>query len=184
MPDPLPRFCALVRGRTSMVAFRSRVEERSSKAPNRLLLLVEIRFRTPPHFVPTSLGADIVSPDIATILGRHTNDRTELMDILWEIQHAYGYIPPEAAQQVAGWLGVTYGDVVETATFYHFFHTTPSGRYRIYLSNTAIAKPRGYLQIYDTLERETGARFDGPASPDFGLFETACIGLSDQEPAM
>jgi [NiFe] hydrogenase diaphorase moiety large subunit len=106
------------------------------------------------------------------------------MDILWEIQHAYGYIPPEAAQQVAGWLGVTYGDVVETATFYHFFHTTPSGRYRIYLSNTAIAKPRGYLQIYDTLERETGARFDGPASPDFGLFETACIGLSDQEPAM
>ena len=135
-------------------------------------------------FVPTSWGVDIVAPDIATILGRHANDRTELMDILWEIQHGYGYIPPEAAQQVAGWLDLTDGDVLETASFYHFFHTTPSGRYRIYLSNTAIAKMHGYQQVSDALERETGAKFDGPASPDFGLFETACIGLSDQEPAM
>jgi [NiFe] hydrogenase diaphorase moiety large subunit len=135
-------------------------------------------------FVPASGGADIVAPDIATILGRHANDRTELMDILWEIQHGYGYIPPEAAQQAAGWLGLTAGDVLETATFYHFFHTTPSGRYRIYLADTAIAKMRGYQQVYEALERETGAKFDGPASPDFGLFETACVGLSDQEPAM
>ena len=98
------------------------------------------------------------------------------MDILWEIQHVYGYIPPEAAQKVAGWLGVTDGDVLETATFYHFFHTTPSGRHRIYLSNTVIAKMHGYQQVYDALERETGARFDGPASADFGLFETPASG--------
>ena len=39
---------------------------------------------------------------------------------------------------------MTVGDVLETATFYHFFRTTPSGRYRIYMANTAIAKMRGY----------------------------------------
>jgi [NiFe] hydrogenase diaphorase moiety large subunit len=125
-----------------------------------------------------------VAPDIATILSRHAKDRTELMDILWEVQHGYGYIPPEAAQQVAAWLGVADGDVLETASFYHFFHNTPSGRCRIYLADTAIARLHGYQQVYAALERETGARFDGPASEDFGLFETACIGLSDQEPAM
>jgi [NiFe] hydrogenase diaphorase moiety large subunit len=69
-------------------------------------------------------------------------------------------------------------------TFYHFFHTTPSGRYRIYLCNTVIAKMHGYRQVYEALERETGTRFGGPGSPDFGLFETPCIGLSDHEPAM
>ena len=41
---------------------------------------------------------------IAAILDRYGGDRTELMDILWDVQHSYGYIPAEAAQAVAsGW---------------------------------------------------------------------------------
>jgi [NiFe] hydrogenase diaphorase moiety large subunit len=43
---------------------------------------------------------------------------------------------------------------------------------------------RGYREVYEALERETGARFGGPGTPEFGLFETACIGQSDHEPAM
>ena len=125
-----------------------------------------------------------MAKDIATILDRYGQDRTELMDILWDIQHSHGYIPAEAASAVAGRLGLAPEDVMETASFYHFFHSTPSGRYRIYLSNTVIAKMRGYQQVYEALERETGTQFGGPGSADIGLFETACIGLSDQEPAM
>jgi [NiFe] hydrogenase diaphorase moiety large subunit len=106
------------------------------------------------------------------------------MDILWDVQRSYGYIPAEAAQTIGTSLGLAPEDVLETATFYHFFHTTPSGRYRIYLCNTVIAKMHGYQQVYEALERETGTRFGGPGSADFGLFETACIGLSDHEPAM
>ena len=75
-------------------------------------------------------------------------------------------------------------DVLETATFYHFLHTTPSGRYRIYLSKTVIAKTRGYREVYEALEAETGARFGGSGNADFALSETACIGLADQEPSM
>lgn len=125
-----------------------------------------------------------MAANIATILDRHTKDRTELIDILWEIQRSYGHIPAEAVQAVAGRLGLVPEDVLETATFYHFFHTTPSGRYRIYLCNTVIAKMNGYRQVYEALERETGTQFGAPGSADFGLFETACIGLSDHEPAM
>jgi [NiFe] hydrogenase diaphorase moiety large subunit len=121
---------------------------------------------------------------ITAILDRHPRDRTGLMDILWDVQRRYGYIPAESAQAIASWLGLSPEDVLETATFYHFFHTTPSGRYRIYLCDTVIAKMRGYQQVYEALERETGTRFGGPPSADFGLFETACIGLSDTEPAM
>jgi [NiFe] hydrogenase diaphorase moiety large subunit len=125
-----------------------------------------------------------MAPDIATILDRHAKHRTELIDILWEVQRSYGYIPREAAQAIANWLGLAPEDVLETATFYHFFHITPSGRYRIYLCNTVIAKMHSYQQVYEALERETGTRFGGPGSADFGLFETACVGLSDHEPAM
>lgn len=42
----------------------------------------------------------------------------------------------------------------------------------------------GYRQVYEALELDTGTQFGGPGSADFGLFETACIGLSDHEPAM
>jgi [NiFe] hydrogenase diaphorase moiety large subunit len=125
-----------------------------------------------------------MAPDIATILDRHAKDRTELIDILWEVQRSYGHIPREAVQAIASWLGLAPEDVLETATFYHFFHTAPSGRNRIYLSNTVVAKLRGYQQVHNALERETGIQFGGPGSADFGLFETACIGLSDHEPAM
>ena len=125
-----------------------------------------------------------MTQDIATILDRYGKDRTDLMDILWDVQHSFGYLPADAVSVVAARLGLAPEDVMETATFYHFFHRTPSGRYRIYLSNTVIAKMNGYQQVHEALERETGTRFDGPGSADFGLFETACIGLSDQEPAM
>ena len=43
----------------------------------------------------------------------------------------------------------------------------------------------GYHEVLAALEHETGARFGGvDASGTFGLFDTPCIGLSDQEPAM
>ena len=125
-----------------------------------------------------------MTQDIATMLDRYGKNRTDLMDILWDVQHSYGYLPAEAASVVAVRLGLTPQDVMETASFYHFFHSTPSGRYRIYLSNTVIGKMHGYQHVYEALERETGTQFGGPGSADFGLFETACIGLSDQEPAM
>jgi [NiFe] hydrogenase diaphorase moiety large subunit len=121
---------------------------------------------------------------IAAILGGHPGDRTGLVDILWDVQRGYGYIPADAAQAIADRLGLTPDDVLETASFYHFFHTSPSGRFRIYLCNTVIAKMHGYQEVYEALERETGTRFGGSGSADFGLFETACIGLSDHEPAM
>ena len=101
---------------------------------------------------------------IATILNRHEPDRTGLIDILWDVQRELGYISAESAAGIADWLELSVDDVLETATFYHFFHTTPSGRHRIYLSNTVIAKMHGYRRVYEALELDTGTRFGGPGS--------------------
>ncbi|WP_333891584.1 NAD(P)H-dependent oxidoreductase subunit E [Mycolicibacterium gadium] len=126
-----------------------------------------------------------MNADIDTVLRRYRYDGTRLIDILWDVQHLYGYIPAEHLPQMAVGLNRTPLDIVETASFYHFFHSTPAGRHRIYLSNTVIAKMNGFQAVYDALERQTGARFgETDADGIFGLFETPCIGLSDQEPAM
>ena len=125
------------------------------------------------------------SNGIETILARHGSDRTRLIDILWDVQHLLGHIPRDVLPQLATALHTTPLDIVETASFYRFFRTEPAGRYPIYLSNTVIAKMHGYSAVYDALEQQTGARFGGADdSGTFGLFETSCIGLSDQEPAM
>ncbi|MEH6576109.1 MAG: NAD(P)H-dependent oxidoreductase subunit E [Amphritea sp.] len=122
---------------------------------------------------------------IRKILKKYCSDRTRLIDILWDVQHLYGYIPDESVTQLASGLNMSAQDIRETSSFYHFFHDRPSGKYRIYLGNTVIAKMNGYQAVHDALERESGAKFGvTDDSGTFGLFETACIGLSDQEPAM
>ena len=126
-----------------------------------------------------------MAAEIATILDRHHCDRTRLIDILWDIQHEYGHIPDEVLPQVAQALHTSSLDIHETASFYHFFHNEPSATHRIYLSNTVVAKMGEFEAVYAALEEQTGTRFgqtDDQAT--FALFQTPCIGLSDQEPAM
>ncbi|AEV70674.1 NADH:ubiquinone oxidoreductase, NADH-binding (51 kD) subunit [Mycolicibacterium rhodesiae NBB3] len=126
-----------------------------------------------------------MNADVDTVLRRYGHDGTRLIDILWDVQHLYGHIPGDVLPQIATGLNRTPLDIVETASFYHFFRSAPSGRHQIYLSNTVIAKMNGYGEAYDALERETGVRFgETDEAGMFGLFETPCIGLSDQEPAM
>lgn len=43
-------------------------------------------------------------------------------------QRESGHISTEAAAGIADWLGLSVEDVLETATFYHFFSSTPRRR--------------------------------------------------------
>lgn len=123
--------------------------------------------------------------DIETVMRRYHYDGTRLIDILWDVQRVFGHIPDEHLPQMAAALHRSAPDIVETASFYHFFQTKPSGRHRIYLSNTVIAKMNGYGAVRDALERQSGVRFaESGEGGMFSLFDTPCIGLSDQEPAM
>ncbi|HQR27434.1 MAG TPA: NAD(P)H-dependent oxidoreductase subunit E [Nocardioides sp.] len=119
------------------------------------------------------------------LLERYAADRTRLLDMLWDVQHARGWLPEEDLRALAAGLGTTYLDVRETASFYHLFHERPAGRIRLHLADTVLARMHGYAEVLAALESETGARL-GEVDPSgtFGLFSTPCIGLSDQEPAM
>lgn len=123
--------------------------------------------------------------EIETILDRYGADRTRLIDMLWALQARRGHLPADALASLAAGLNLSLLDVQETASFYHFFHLQPTGKHRIYLCNSVLAKLNGYEAVREALERETGQRF-GQTDPAalYSLFDTPCIGLSDQEPAM
>lgn len=115
---------------------------------------------------------------------KYGSDPNRLMDMLIDTQEQFGYIGPEAVATLAHGLQLSQVDVEQTITFYHFLSTKPRGKYAIYLNNSAVAHMFGRDAIKDAFEREAGIRF-GQVTEDglIGLYDTACIGMNDQEPA-
>jgi [NiFe] hydrogenase diaphorase moiety large subunit len=125
-----------------------------------------------------------MSTTIKQIIRQYDADPTRLMDILTDVQAEYGYIPEDAVGLVSELCNIARVDVEQTISFYHFFSQTPRGTYTIYLNNSVVAKMMGSETIAKEFEKQVGIPFNN-VSPDgrIGLFETACIGMNDQEPA-
>ena len=111
-------------------------------------------------------------------------DRSKLMSVLWKLQAKKSCIEHDDITKIAQEFGMSRMEVEGVVTFYHFYHRTHAGKYTIYLNNSIIAKYSGMEVIKKAFEKALGISV-GQVSSDkmFGLFETACIGLSDQEPA-
>ncbi len=121
---------------------------------------------------------------VRQIIEKYGSDPNRLMDILIDIQEQYGYISRDAVALMAHHLNMSQVDVEQTITFYHFLSTKHRGKYAIYLNNSAVAYMFGRQAIKDAFEKELGIKF-GQVTDDgtIGLFDTACIGMNDQEPA-
>lgn len=126
----------------------------------------------------------MIENKIQKILDKFNRDKTRLMDILLHIQSEIGYIPQTLIQPIADGIDLSAADVLQTISFYHFFTLKPRGKYTIYLNNSIVAYMMGREKVAKVFEEECGCKF-GEVTEDglIGLFDTACIGMSDQEPA-
>ncbi len=121
---------------------------------------------------------------VKKIIDKYNADPARLMDILIDIRNEKGYIPHELNQTIANTLGISRVDLEQTLSFYHFFPEKPTGTYTVYLNNSVVANMMGREQVKKTFEEEAGIRFGNVSSDGLiGLFNTSCIGMSDQEPA-
>jgi [NiFe] hydrogenase diaphorase moiety large subunit len=121
---------------------------------------------------------------IDEVLERYQRDASRLLDILWACQEDTGYVSGQDLQNLAAGLAVSVPHIEEVLSYYHFFRDAPAGRHSIYLDNSIIAQHAGMAAVKNAFENELGIRV-GEVSPDglVGLFETSCIGMSDQAPA-
>jgi [NiFe] hydrogenase diaphorase moiety large subunit len=110
--------------------------------------------------------------------------KEDLIMYLWECQEEKGFISNSDVRKLSEDLGISMVEVEGVISFYHFFHKEPTGKFTIYVNNNAIAEIRGFKEVLMAFEEATGATV-GTVDPSgtFGLFETSCIGLNDQEPA-
>ncbi len=113
-----------------------------------------------------------------------TGNRTELLNCMWKVQNKYGYIRPEDIAACSQALDISAIEVEGVVSFYHFFTRQPPGKFTIYLNRSIVSECKGFERVKEAFEMATGATINGvDPSGQFGLFETACIGLSDLEPA-
>ncbi len=121
---------------------------------------------------------------VHSAIRKYNRDKTRLMDILIEIQDNENHISDEAVSIISEKLELSLVDVEQTISFYHFLSKESQGKYTIYLNNSVVSNMMGRQIVAETFENEAGCKF-GEVTKDgiIGLFDTACIGMSDQEPA-
>jgi len=118
------------------------------------------------------------------IAAKYGKNPSRLMDILLDVQNEFKHIPSEAVNILSKELKLSKVDIEQTMSFYHFFTCKPTGKYTVYLNNSAVACMMGREEIAKVFEKEAGCKF-GEVTSDglIGLHDTACIGMNDQEPA-
>ena len=121
---------------------------------------------------------------ILEILDNFNNDRNRLMDILLELHSRQNFVKKIDVKIISEKLGITSAEVRETISFYHFFSEQELGEYNIYLNNSITANMKGREEVKKVFEEACATKI-GEVSEDqrFGLFNTSCIGMNDQEPA-
>jgi NADH-quinone oxidoreductase subunit E len=133
-----------------------------------------------------------VSKLVHEAIEKHGAKRDALLPILSEINHALGYIPAEAFQEVQKKLNaddahtfVTKGQLFGLASFYDMLSTKPRGRHVIKFCENAPCHVVGGKAIWDSL-CETLDLQNGETTPDkkWTLVTTSCLGLCSVGPVV
>ena len=122
--------------------------------------------------------------EVTAVIKRYNGDETRLMDILIDIQAELGFLSKGTTAEIAQALNIPQVNVEQTVSFYHFFAREPRGQFAVYLNDSVVANFYGRAEVARAFEAAAGCPF-GAVSSDgvVGLFHTACIGMSDQDPA-
>jgi len=110
------------------------------------------------------------------------NDKERLMDMLISIQKTESHISDDHIKSIAEVLQISTIDVRQCMSFYHFF-TKENAKHRIYLNDSVMANLNGREEVVQAFEEALGCEEGEINNDGIGLYSTACIGMSDQEPA-
>lgn len=117
------------------------------------------------------------------ILSKYDKDKSNLIQILNEVQEAYGYVPKHAQLAISEYLGATMAEVYSVITFYSRFTLKPKGKYNVAVCLGTACFVKGSEQILDKLKQKLGIDV-GETTPDgkFSIEATRCIGACGLAP--
>jgi NADH-quinone oxidoreductase subunit E len=116
---------------------------------------------------------------------RYPNKRAVLLPALHEIQHAYGWIPPQALEEIAAFLEMAPAEVLDTASFYEEYWLKPKGQYLLQVCRSLSCEICGSQGLADHLCKKLGIELGETTSDGrFTLVELECLGACEAAPVM
>jgi len=117
------------------------------------------------------------------ILPRFETKRAATIPGLHLLQHAYNWIPPQAIEELAAFLELDPGSVLDTASFYEEFWTVPRGEHIVAVCRSMACEFCDSAAITKVCEQELGIGLhETTADGKFTLVELECMGSCGSAP--
>lgn len=121
--------------------------------------------------------------ELKALLKGHEQDKSNLIQILNQVQEKYGYISTEAQKEISDYLGISMAEVYGVITFYSRFTLKPKGKYNIAVCLGTACFVKGSEKVLDKVKEIL--KIDVGQTTEDGLFSieaTRCIGACGLAP--
>lgn len=128
-------------------------------------------------------AADGKDPKMEEILEKYGKEKSNLIQILNEVQEYYGYVPERAQLAISEYLTIPMAEIYGVVTFYSRFTLKPKGKYHIAVCLGTACFVKGSEQVLDRAKERLGIDV-GETTKDgkFSLEATRCIGACGLAP--
>ena len=119
-----------------------------------------------------------------TYFPRYPTKRAVLLPALHAVQHAHGWIPTQALEEIAAFLELQPAEVLDTASFYEEYWLKPKGKYLIAVCRSLTCEICSSNDVTEALKKKLGI-VPGETTADgkFTLVEYECLGSCGTAPA-
>ena len=128
-------------------------------------------------------GCNGKDPKMQEILETYKQDKSNLIQILNEVQEYYGYVPEKAQLAISEYLDIPMAEIYGVVTFYSRFTLKPKGKYHIAVCLGTACFVKGSEQVLERAKQRLGIDV-GETTKDgkFSLEATRCIGACGLAP--
>ena len=124
-----------------------------------------------------------ISNEMKELLKKYSQDKSNLIQILNEVQEKYGYIPKQAQLEISKYLSIPMAEIYGVITFYSRFTLEPKGKYNISVCLGTACFVKGSQALLDRLKERLKIE-EGQTTPDgkFSIDATRCVGACGLAP--
>ncbi len=130
-------------------------------------------------------NAKLLTPEIHTYIEQWRDKPGNLIMVLHRVQEEFGYIPRQAAFEVADALKVPVAKIYGVITFYHLFKLTKPGKNQIAVCMGTACYLKGGQDLIDECERILGVGLNTVTEDgEFSVEAVRCIGCCGLAPVL
>lgn len=128
-------------------------------------------------------GNKSCNKELMEILEKHEKDKSNLIQILNQVQEKFGYISEDSQKAISEYLDIPMAEVYGVITFYSRFTLKPKGKYNIAVCLGTACFVKGSEKVLDKVKEIL--KIDVGETTEDGLFSieaTRCVGACGLAP--